>query len=282
MATMVTWYNVDLFNQAGLKPPAKGTTWAQYLELAQKLTVRQGTEIQVYGTTFWRSLHQPPGAFMFMAGGRLFDRPEDPQGSTFHEPAEQEGLQYLTDLVNKHRVAPTGPEETTVGGNDKGFATGKFAMNMRNVAINIWEQQMKDYRWAAAPMPAGKAGQFSVANSHGQCMAANTKKKDAAWEFLGWYGNVEGQTTIAKEQNSIPGLRRVAQKAYLAQPEYASIKPVVLDSLENGKYFPNTTKTNEALGIINPTMAQMFNGQITVREGGEKLHKEVDAVLKGS
>ena len=129
-------------------------------------------------------------------------------------------------------------------------------------------------------LPAGRAGQFSVANSHGQCLSATTKKKDAAWTFLSWYGNVEGQTVLA-QNNSIPGLRSVAQKAYLAQPQYAAIKPVILDSLENGKYFPNTTRTNEALGIINPTMSQVFNGQITPREAGEKLRKEVDPVLKG-
>jgi multiple sugar transport system substrate-binding protein len=282
MQTMVTWYNADLVQQTGLKPPAKGTTWQQYVDLAQKLTVRQGQDISQYGTTFWRSLHQPPGALMFMAGGRLFDRMEDPQASTFHEPAEQEALQFLGDLVNRHRVAPTGPEETAAGGNDKGFATGKFVMNMRNVPISTWETMMKDYRWEAAPLPAGKSGQMSVANGHGMCMGQPSKKKDAAWTFLGWYGNVDGQTAVAREQLSIPGLRSVAQKAYLTEPQYAKIKPVVLDSLETGRWFPNTTRTNEALGVINPTMAQIFNGQITAREAGEKMRKEVDAILKAS
>jgi ABC-type glycerol-3-phosphate transport system substrate-binding protein len=281
MQTMVTWYNVDLLQQAGLQAPGKGTTWAQYLDLAQKLTVRQGSEIQRFGTTFWRSLHQPPGAFMFMAGGRMFDRGEDPQASTFHEAPEQEALLYLSDLVNKHRVAPTGPEESALGGNDAAFASGKAVLNMRNVPITTWETRMKDYRWAAAPLPAGKAGQFSVANGHGQCMAAATKKRDAAWTFLGWYGGVEGQTATAREQNAIPGLRAVAQKAYLAEPRYAAIKAVVLDSLEHGRYFPNTTRTNEALLVINPTMGQVFNGQLTAREAGEKLRKEVDAILRG-
>ncbi len=184
--------------------------------------------------------------------------------------------------MNKHRVAPTANELNALGGNDKAFATGKFPLNMRNVPITTWEQIMKDYRWSAAPLPAGRAGQFSVANGHGQCMSATTKKKDAAWEFLGWYGSVEGQTTIAREQNAIPGLRAVAKQAYLTDPKYAAIKPVILDSLENGRYFPNTTRTNEALNVINPTMAQVFNGQITAREAGDKLHKEVDAILKGA
>jgi multiple sugar transport system substrate-binding protein len=282
MQTMVTWYNADLVAQAGLRPPGKGTTWQQYLELAQKLTVRQGADVAVYGTSFWRSLHQPPGALMFAAGGRLFDRQEDPQGSTFHEPPEQEALSYLGDLVNKHRVAPTASEETAAGGNDKGFATGKIVLNMRNVPITTWESLITNFNWAAAPLPAGRAGQLSVANGHGMCMSATTKKKDAAWDFMSWYGNVDGQTAVAREQSSIPGLRSVAQKAYLTDPKYAAIKQVVLDSVENGRWFPNTTRTNEALGVINPTMAQVFNGQITAREAGAKLRKEVDAVLKGA
>ncbi len=242
--------------------------------------MRDGGEVRRYGTSFWRSLHQPPGALMFAAGGRLFDRSEDPQASTFHEPAEQEALQFLADLVTKHRVAPTGPEETALGGNDALFATGKMALNMRNVPITTWQARMKDYRWAAAPLPAGRAGQLSVANSHGMCLSASTRKKDAAWTFLGWYGGVEGQTATAEEQNAIPGLRGVAQKAYLTEPGYASIKGVILDSLEAGRYFPNTTRTNEALLVINPTMAQVFNGQIGAREAGERLRQEVDAILK--
>jgi multiple sugar transport system substrate-binding protein len=280
MQTMVTWYNVDLLEQAGVAPPGKGTTWERYLDLAQRLTVREGGEVRRYGTSFWRSLHQPPGALMFAAGGRLFDRSEDPRASTFHEPPEQEALQYLGDLVTKHRVAPTGAEETALGGNDTLFATGKMALNMRNVPITTWQSRMKDYRWAAAPLPAGRAGQLSVANSHGTCLSASTRKKDAAWEFLGWYGGIEGQTATAEEQNAIPGLRGVAQKAYLTEPGYAAIKGVILDSLESGRYFPNTTRTNEALLVINPTMGQVFNGQIGAREAGEKLRQEVDAILK--
>ncbi|HEU5315800.1 MAG TPA: sugar ABC transporter substrate-binding protein [Chloroflexota bacterium] len=282
MQTMVTWFNVDLFENAGLKPPTKGTTWVQFQELAQKLTVRQGSEITQFGTGYWRALHQPPGALMFAAGGRLFDRMEDPQASTFHEQAEQEALTWMADLANKHRVAPTAAEENALGGNDKAFTTGKFAMNMRNLPINTWEQLMKDYRWSAAPLPAGKSGQVSVANGHGTCMSAASKKKDAAWEFMGWYGGQEGQSATARELAALPGLRTAAQKSYLTEPKYAAIKPVILESIENGKWFPNTTKTNEALTTINPTIGQVLNGQITPREAGEKLRKEVDAILKGS
>src|SRR5437899_2451853 len=44
MQTMITWYNADAIAQAGLQPPGKGTTWQQYIDLAQKLTVRQGSD----------------------------------------------------------------------------------------------------------------------------------------------------------------------------------------------------------------------------------------------
>lgn len=105
---------------------------------------------------------------MFAAGGRLLDRSEDPQGSTFHEPPEQEALAGLGDLVNKYRVAPTAAEEMAMGANTGDaliFTSGKASMNMRNVIINTFEQKMKDYRRSAAPLPAGKAGQYSVATS---------------------------------------------------------------------------------------------------------------------
>lgn len=280
MQTMVTWYNVDFLEQLGLSRPGKGTTWQAYLDLAQRLTVRQGGEIQRFGTTFWRALHQPPGAFIYMNGGRIFDRDEDPKASTFHEPATVEALQYLADLIHKHRVAPTGPEESAAGGNDKGFAAGQFAMNMRNAAVRIWETTMREYRWSAALLPAGRAGQFSMSLSHGLCLSAATKKREAAWTFLGWFGGVEGQTVGTRERLSLPGLRSVAQKDYLPEPRLAAVKAVLLESLAQGRYFPNSPKTREALLIINPTLTQIWNGQLTPREAGEKLRTEVDAILR--
>jgi len=280
MQTMVTWYNVDLLQQAGLTPPGKGTTWDAFLDLARRLTVRQGGEVQRFGTTFWRALHQIPGAFIFMNGGRMFDRDEDPQAATFHEPATVGALQYLADLIHKHRVAPTGPEQSALGGDAPGFAQGRFAMNMRNAAVRIWEQQMREYRWAAALLPAGRAGQFSMSLSHGLCLSATTRKRDAAWAFLGWLGGPEGQAVGTRERRSIPGLRSVAQKEYLPEPHLAQVKAVLLDSLAQGRYFPNSTKTAEALLIINPTLTQIWNGQLTPREAGEKLRTEVNAILR--
>lgn len=280
MQTMVTWYNADLVAQAGLAPPGRGTTWAAFLELAQRLTVRQGSEIERFGTTFWRALHQIPGAFIFMNRGRMFDRDEDPTASTFHEPATIEALEYLASLIHTYRVAPTGPEESNAGGNENGFITGRFAMNMRNAAVRIWQTRMSGYRWASVPLPAGRAGQFSMALSHGLCLSATTAKREAAWTFLRWMGGPEGQAVNTRERQNVPGLRTVAERDYLPEPGLAPVKRVILDTLAQGRFFPNTTRTAEALQIINPTLTQIWNGQLTPRAAGEKLRAEVDAILQ--
>lgn len=280
MQTMVTWYNADFVAQAGLAPPGRGTTWAAFLELAPRLTVRQGREIERFGTTFWRALHQIPGAFIFMNGGRMFDRNEGPTASTFHEPATVEALEYLVGLIHTDRVAPTGPEENAAAGNENGFITGRFAMNMRNAAVRMWQTRMTGYRWAAALLPAGRAGQFSMALSHGLCLSATTPKREAAWTFLRWMGGPDGQAVNTRERRNVPGLRTVAEQDYLPEPDLAPVKRVILDWLAQGRFFPNTTKTAEALQIINPTLTQIWNGQLTPRAAVEKLRAEVDAILQ--
>lgn len=285
MQTMVTWYNVDFFEQAGLPAPKPDWTWDDLLDTARRLTIRQGDQVRRFGVTYWTGLHQPPGAFIYMNGGRLFDRDDDPKGSAFHEPATAEALAWLADLRLKHGVAPTSEEQNARGGNAAAanniFATGGVAMNMRNVPLDLWQRTMKEYRWSAAPLPKGKAGQFSMSLSHAKVMAKHTKHPEAAWQLLRWLGGKEGQALAARIVGAVPCYRPVAEKEYLPDPGMAGVKRTVLTSLAQGKWFPNTDKVAPALDIINPTLEQMFDGHVPVSAGVLQLRTQVDTLLSG-
>jgi multiple sugar transport system substrate-binding protein len=43
------WYNKDMFDAAGIPYPTGPWTWEQFIEVAQKLTIREGNRIKQFG-----------------------------------------------------------------------------------------------------------------------------------------------------------------------------------------------------------------------------------------
>ncbi|HXI19259.1 MAG TPA: extracellular solute-binding protein, partial [Chloroflexota bacterium] len=99
----VMHYNKTLFERAGRKLPDDTWTWDTFLEAAKALTrpTTDGTFGQ-YG--FETRLHENVySSWLWNAGGDLFN----PEGTKqlFDKNESIEGMQYLVDLLHRHRVA---------------------------------------------------------------------------------------------------------------------------------------------------------------------------------
>ena len=115
---MVIYYNTDLFAAAGLDPPPPDWTWEQFLEVATQLTDEAtgitGSAIPAFnfGMAPWYSTN---GTSPLSA---------DQTASNLRDPAMAEAAQFVADLVNVQRVAPS------IEGTDpyRLFADGQAAM----------------------------------------------------------------------------------------------------------------------------------------------------------
>ncbi|MBI3969953.1 MAG: extracellular solute-binding protein [Chloroflexi bacterium] len=104
-----TFYvNLELFKQGGVPTPAfnwkdPSWTWSAFVDAASRLTKRGG-EVMQHGVL-------PPlafrdyASFVYSNGGELWDR--DGKESRITQPRAVEALQFIADLMHKHRVAPT-------------------------------------------------------------------------------------------------------------------------------------------------------------------------------
>ena len=107
-STWGIYYNKGMFDEAGIGyPPTEGQTqWSldEFVEAAAALTKPDGEQwgTQINGGQYLNS------AFIYSAGGRNYD--DDGRECLISSPESASALQWMVDLVYKHKVAPTAAE----------------------------------------------------------------------------------------------------------------------------------------------------------------------------
>lgn len=185
-------YNEALFDQAGLDAAApKG--WTELAAAAKKLTVTGADgKTSRWGFALWSGPYSPVvGTFLSFAwsnGADIFSGGDNRQ-LNLTQPASREAIQYLSDLVNVHKVATLTSSPMAL------FAKDQLAMY---VSFGPWERDSlkaaKGKEWpdwskqiTSGPIPPGKTGK-PVSPKYGWMFSVTTgsKSADQAYEFLTW------------------------------------------------------------------------------------------------
>jgi hypothetical protein len=104
------WFHKDLFDEAGLPYPEGPWTWDEFIPLAKKLMVRdERGRVKRFGMMFewWNWRH-----FMHQWGGRVYT--EDGTRCILDCPGTVGAIQFMQDLIYKHRIAPSPVEEAAI------------------------------------------------------------------------------------------------------------------------------------------------------------------------
>ena len=113
-ATIGMYYNREHLGEAGLDEPAEDWTFDDWLEMSQKLTIRQGETPERWGTyvSVWG---QTEGYNYVLAnGGEILSK--DKTEFLFGQPEGLEAFNFMHGLIHQHGVAPTRPEASDAGG----------------------------------------------------------------------------------------------------------------------------------------------------------------------
>ncbi len=205
------YYNKDLFDEAGVPYPDWSWDWDTYVEAAKRLTrIDAPGKRVVWGTAtdqFWQS-------YVYQNGGSLLN--DGLTRCTLGEAAAYEALQWESDLINKHHVAPTAEESGQIG-TLKLFEAGKIAMYVSG----SWAAELqlaKDnvaFNYDVAPLPKGKK-RASFFGGAAYAIMSGSKHKKEAWELVKWFTGKEYQRRGAVNSQIIPSRRSVAESgAYL-------------------------------------------------------------------
>lgn len=190
----VMFYNVDLFEEAGIDPPThdwNDTSWTTdaFIELAQKMTLdKEGRNaldpefdadnIVQYGVGSMQSWAFWPWYF----GGDW----TDPEVTEYTGDSKEaiEGVQFVQDLIQKYHVMPSDEQTQAMAAGGNVFTTGRVVMTIDG-AWSCTTMNEADFKWDIAATPIGSKHSI-VLFVDGFGIGGKTQNADGGWEFIKW------------------------------------------------------------------------------------------------
>ena len=195
---LVLYYNKQHFDEAGVDYPTADWTWDDLLAAAQALTKPDGEQWGIQIPNSWGDLTWLRGVLplIYQNGGSVISEDGTTTDGHLNSPETVAALQWFTDLILTHKVAPSKADTDALAGVDL-FQTGHVAM--------LWTGRwpLKDFianpdlEFGTAGLPAGPVGKANALCWAGFTLNANSENKDAAWKVLKYIAAGEGAKEFA-------------------------------------------------------------------------------------
>jgi multiple sugar transport system substrate-binding protein len=197
VSTMVTYYNADLFEAAGLPTPKElaeqgNWNWETFLQSAEALTDPSN---QQYGVGFGNWWGPGWGYFVQAAGGSPFN--EDRTACALNTPEAIEGATFVRNLYDQQLLPASDAESENL------FNAGKIGMYFNGRWFTPGVRQNAQFNWDVAEMPEGE--QKSTWLFWGPYLInADTTNPEAAWEVLKQITSADAMAKVAEMGTNIP------------------------------------------------------------------------------
>jgi ABC-type glycerol-3-phosphate transport system substrate-binding protein len=208
------FYNVNLFESTGVKPPTSGSTYDELVETARQIMARRP---DVWGIET-ETTYPPLLCFIRSFGGEMIDPPGLGKRPAIDRGPAKQALQWLYDLRHRHKVHPLAEHKPD-------FRNGDVAMRTSNTSFAATANQAADkFQTAAVLIPKGSGGRRG---SQGHVdmwgIYSRTKQKDAAWMLMRHFVSKEQGVEMYPEV-TIPGARPDAWNEFASRPIFKPFK----------------------------------------------------------
>lgn len=178
-------YRKDLFDRAGLKPPA---TWDEFVATARRLHA-PGEGVNGTALALFPDGHNGFYDFcmhVWTRGGEVFTREGVP---TLQTGAARDALDFIRTLARDTAALAPNPQHIDSVRSGLMFAAGEVAMMVNWFGFAAYAQTAADSRVrdrvAVAPVPRGAEGRGVSLNVFWMlAMASGSRHKDLAWRFM--------------------------------------------------------------------------------------------------
>ena len=280
----IGYFNRTLAQQTGARVPTswKDPAWTfdAFREAAQKATSSAGATPRWGADMAAANVRRDWQPWVWNNGGNLFN--EDGTKLEFDQPPAVEAIEFLVDLMHRHRVAPTPQQLTDAGGRNPIFRGGNllaYHAPTNNVAQN---RQATTFDWSLFGLPRGKGKQvWASGGGTGWFMPATTKVKDETWELIKFLAGKES-VRIEALRGEVPPSRRsiAADPAWVNPPEApkADMK-VVAEALEVMHIEPPLLNGVDVDRILTEELIPVWLGEKPVREAIASAAAKVKPLL---
>lgn len=261
LGTTALFYNVDMFEQAGLPFPDETWDWEDRRDVARKLTltqegqtIRWGSMLPLTSIDRWANLISANGGRHYPEGDNsviLWDQPE-----------AIEAMEYWRAMVYDDRTAPTIPELLNSDYRAT-FASGTIGM-YETLPIDIAHYENTSFTFRITQVPTGPVKRVPLATLDGYGVWAGTPNADAAVKFLLHLVSPEVNEMRARLQSLQPARRSVlAEWVDITLEEYPFVTREDImqfyyagETAEPMPSFANPVETNRTL---RQALARIYN-----------------------
>lgn len=251
----ILYYNKDMFDAANLEYPTNDWAYSDFLEAAEKLTVRgDDGSTEVYGCTL-------PNTQTWWAGiGGAGDQIYDP--ATGQMVIGDGAVKFITDckgLVDSGAMPAPSSDTTDL------FSAQRAAMSWAGCWNNGVYADVEGLNWDIATLPVDSV-KYNTLHTGFYTINAYGSNKETAWKAIEYLMGEDGQNVVAKS-GSMTALNSVNEKGEWKTAKATTVTnwDAMTDSLEAGIFgytcLP-TGVTNNAVSLFNSAML----GDITPEE----------------
>ncbi|WP_307409363.1 ABC transporter substrate-binding protein [Neobacillus ginsengisoli] len=261
------WYNKKIFDDAGVPYPDETWDWNKLKEVAKKLTNKDKS---IWG---YAALMGNQGGYydlIWQNGGYIV--PKDGKSVGFDQPEAIEALKYNISFI-KEGLSPTQAQMTETAASEL-FSSGKVAMMFDGPWMVPEYKKNPDLN--VAVVPKGKKRAVAI---HGlsNVIAANTKHKDAAWEFVKFLGSKEAADVYAKTGTVIPAYNGT-QEAWVKSVPNLNLQAFI-DGAKYSVPLPSVKNTGEIWQYETDILKKAWSQEESVEDAVKELTKKANESL---
>jgi multiple sugar transport system substrate-binding protein len=278
------YYNIDMFEEAGVPLPTDAWSWDDYVDHARRLTqfYHGRGEADRFGTTIVPGWWVEWLAHVHQAGGRFIG--QDWLHSPMDSPEAIEGLRFFHDLVRVHRVSPE-PKDIL----PYMFVNQRSAMEWGGHTENwVGLRKTATFRWDVAMLPhhpSRHRGSERVAVGVG--INRRSEHRELAWEFIKHLSSRDNQARLCRA-GYVPVRRSVAEEVFFERDadgryvEAPQNKAVIFEAyrtaLRDQSLLPEFSALAQRHAL--PHIADLLSGELTPEQTGAAIAEEVTNAMK--
>ena len=275
LSSLVVYYNAELFEKAGLEPPAGDWSYDDLIAAAAKLQGLETDEGEAYGVSIEKELIRL-APFVWAAGGEVADDEEHPTRLTLDTPEARRGLEHYLGL------AKYGPDaEAAEGeGEDPLFLEGRLGMVLAS-RKKVPAYRGASFEWDVAPFPRDRE-QATVLHTDGFCVLANTGHEAEAVKFAEFAGGIEGQTILTGLGRVVPSIKSLAESDEFANASPPENNQVYVDAEKYMRILPTVPDSPAIEQRVERALEAAYFGRISLDEFLERVEAETGPIFKGA
>jgi len=274
------FYRTDLYEELGLQPP---TNWDEWLEVCKATTIEaSGDQEKVWGTLIEGSAKAIQPAFklacwFYQNGGGLYDENQQP---TLNLDANVEALQFISDMVNVHEVAPPQAPEMTYEEVHNMFIQGRGASAINwsyMVGLANSEDSKIQGNFSVAPWP-GNVKNAVVMDTWSVVVPKDSKNKVSAMDFCPYVTTKEGQMDVLRIENAF----LIPSYFDPKDPEVLEIDPYIGTWIEQADWAvaqPKWENLDTIWSSVSVAMNAALTGAMTPKEALDIAQDEAKALV---